>query len=1758
MTLPSPTTSKSIMDDWEGEGKIILTRKLDDFCKSAATSDNESKSDDEVQMLIYDLLLAVASGVFPKENLCGVLQALCEAQDEAIAKKLLDRVLDSVWLLDLNLAPSSDTDTFEPNSDRWRLAEFIKGCSKNSVFAFEQLKLRLEPGMLKQVGAIANSKNFSKSIIIARTKKFFKQNKFNLCREVAEGYSRLVDELIPDVNRANAISKSKTAVMNVTKVIGFFSLDPNRVCEIMLNCFEEMVDDNAYVIFFLSMLKLYQPAQESLTGLLGFRFKSHHEAIKNLTVEEHATIPTEGLTPRNLYKMAAIIIKEDLVDVIRLWEFLIPEDASMLKQMKERKEALSAAANKINIQDLSKTGDEGAAQINVDVVKRQEMETFKAIQRRNDLIYFLNNQKLNLMHHMITIHDLKSVQVLFLRVPMDLVLSSPKTVDALLSIVHAAIEPVYRPLMAWKSMCNTHVANITAAADTLETNGNGVTVCRKLTDLADSVYPILVRVGCQAYQDPVLLTKLVRIAKKVQDETLASADNERLQELWEETKNVLVRVVLTSMSMAPGNPGLNEAVFSIVKPLPYQERYRLYAAWQDMYIMLGPLQLRKAWTTFESRRALRRLAKDDPEVAGRTFCKIAHSNPFILYEEILGKVQVYDNFIQPLLEGFSTLTDMDKDILVFSVVVALQKAHTKRSDLMSMGIRALALFCGKLFHRMWATDFQPLLFYVAGQLSRGAVLDLEITKGLIEHMAAVESTDDVSDERIEALCGGTRLKIEAGSYIKQDFDKINAKSLVGKPTIRLMDALRNTRLVLPLIVLIERRKRDLFQTKRSMKMGGKIIEAADAGVLYDQCQDSLCQLIEFVQRYLSDEDYSKLIPPFRVLVEEYGLSLELCFYLHRPIISRQTTHESLVILNGDSMPTKLMVAGLQAFEKVIAPYVAEVTELYPNRWGSITPELFVTFWSMSQYDLKVPTAIYETELKKMRDQHKDIVEKNPSNKQKKLNVLNSRIASLEKELAMHTTHQKTIVYRFRKEAAKFFREGCGQSGVDDYINHCVSPRVSFSPTDSLFCAEFTRQLHKENTPNFATHAYLERIMLDVETTVCCGTANQAQRFGRFLSATLSWMMSWTKDKGVFMRLCGLSPGFKSVTKNNESRVSYQDYLKNVFNIQTKVLPGSFLAMLNSNDSINHRNSLQVLQRIAPSFPVIKRVGLAINKAALLHQNDQSLSTTVVLYQGIINLKTRENAWISDEQLGHITPKPAPKHKTEQPMPTSKSTTTNPKDNLAPPQSSSRGGMSKSENSANTNTNTITAKGNTGNASQAQSQSSRDRDHPTITVNKGNVPNGSGNVRGAGGGDNMSSTTTAGSTKSATNQNDANNSSKIKTAQLQNEGSVRGGGGESGSAQRQRRMTGLNGSGQAHVQQQSQRGGGSSTHASPRAERPNKSPLLGSEKKTIEQSTGGGGKQQSPRHTADFESSPRSSGRERERGGERVVDRGVGGNQNQAITNTNTSTYNTQGAGGGDVSGRGRGRVNSATVNADKLRAPIDERRDGRQSRDRDRRSADRERMSTSASTSVGGLRKGVTGGYSEGASERDSRDRGSSRGRSRGADKNDSRSDQFPQAKQRGGYEDSTRSHSRGQDIAEEKRMELIRNKRGSDAGAWGGDRSPKRRRGPPNDFEEKQINANNGGSQSKSLRSRMSKEVSKDSMLPSTSAAGSVRNDRNEESRGHGRNRGAVSGNSNSNTGGNANFNNDAGGGNMGGGGGPRRRDKDNKRKRGKPKISR
>ena len=113
---------------------------------------------------------------------------------------------------------------------------------------------------------LVNGDMFNRKSRSFYTMTFFEQQKFNLLREENEGFSKLIVEL----NQVNIGSSNiEVVTKNIQKLVGYFSIDPNRLLDLVLSAHENNVRNLSY----LELLRKFG-SKEAVTQLIGFKIQN--------------------------------------------------------------------------------------------------------------------------------------------------------------------------------------------------------------------------------------------------------------------------------------------------------------------------------------------------------------------------------------------------------------------------------------------------------------------------------------------------------------------------------------------------------------------------------------------------------------------------------------------------------------------------------------------------------------------------------------------------------------------------------------------------------------------------------------------------------------------------------------------------------------------------------------------------------------------------------------------------------------------------------------------------------------------------------------------------------------------------------------------------------------------------------------------------------------------------------------------------------------------------------------------------------------------------------------------------------------------------------------------------------------------------------------------------------------------------------------------------------------------------------------------
>ncbi|XP_057353478.1 THO complex subunit 2-like [Manis pentadactyla] len=1162
---------------------------------------SENKSHDcssyrDFQQALYELSCHVVNGNLKHEHASNVLKDISEFHED------MPSILADVFcILD------TETNCLEEKSKRDYFTQLVLACLY--LVSDTVLKERLDPETLESLGLIKQSQQFNQKSVKIKTKLFSKQQKFNLLREENEGYAKMIAELGQDLS---GNITSDLILENIKSLIGCFNLDPNRVLDVILEVFECRPEHDE---FFISLLESYMSMCEpqTLCHILISKFKFYQEL--------------NGETPSSLYRAAAVLLQFNIVDLDDLYVHLLPADDCIMEEHKREIVEAKQIVRKLTVVVLSsKKIDERG--------KEKEKEEEK-VEKPPD------NQKLGLLEALLKIGDWLHAQNIMDQMPPYYAASHKLVALAICKLIHIAIEPLYRRVGVPKGAKGSPV-------NALQTK-RAPKQAESFEDLRRDVFSMFCYLGPHLSHDPILFAKVVRIGKSFMKEFQSDGgkqeDKEKMEVILSCLLSITEQVLLPSLSLMDCNACMSEELWGLFKAFPYQHRYRLYGQWKNETYNNHPLLVKvKAQTIDRAKYIMKRLTKENVKPSGRQIGKLSHSNPTILFDYILSQIQKYDNLITPVVDSLKYLTSLNYDVLAYCIIEALanpEKEKMKHDDTtISSWLQSLASFCGAVF-RKYPIDLVGLLQYVANQLKAGKSFDLLILKEVVQKMAGIEITEEMTMEQLEAMTGGEQLKAEGGY-----FGQIrNTK----KSSQRLKDALLDHDLALPLYLLMAQQRNGVnFQEggEKHLKLVGK---------LYDQCHDALMQFGWFLTSNLSTEDYIKRVPSIDVLCNEFYAPYDAAFFLSRPMYAQHISskYDELKKSEKGSKQQHKVHKYITSCEMVMAPVHEAVVSLHVSEvWDDISPQFYATFWSLTMYDLAVPHTSYEREVNKLKVQMKAIDDNQemPPNKKKKekerCTALQDKLLEEEKK---QMEHVQRVLQRLKLEKDNWLlAKSTKNQTITKFLQLCIFPRCIFLAIDAVYCARFVELVHQQKTPNFSTLLCYDRVFSDIIYTVASYTENEACRYGRFLCCMLETVTRWHSDRATYEKECGNYPGFLTILRatafdggNKADQLDYENFRHVVHKWHYKLTKAS-VHCLETGEYTHIRNILIVLTKILPWYPKVLNLGQVLERRVhkICQEEKEKRPDLYALAMGYSGqLKSRKSYMITENEFHHKDPSP---------------------------------------------------------------------------------------------------------------------------------------------------------------------------------------------------------------------------------------------------------------------------------------------------------------------------------------------------------------------------------------------------------------------------------------------------------------------------------------------------------------------------------------
>ena len=780
----------------------------------------------------------------------------------------------------------------------------------------------------------------------ANTSAIYRQHRFNLHREVAEGFSKLTALIINFMGNGDQVSVERTEEYvnaenerarhcwkGIEKLIGFFDLDPLRALSTILDLFASSIATHYH--FFIALLDCspwkrnlnvqqnameteYQPGRYEnmdFKSIIDDAEKGHRQPINtennnNSSIEGSLVItqvlgfmmryyqrPQSEPIPELLYHLCALLIRENYISLLDLLPHLSPDD-KVLADLKNiykdnlQDKLMSAKSSNNKLAMAAPLSDDIPPSSKSGAIQDDEKVDDKASKEKEQKKFEPPLQKVGLLVSLLAVGALKESFILLSLYP-HIAFVQPKIMDLLIRIAEYSIEPVYAPISTRTKrnilpmIGRLKYYSCDAPPFVPSDNREVYFYYEKWSECIPQAHTIkeclnLLNIYL-SYIGPCSSRNVVFFNKILR---IAANEVSKSDDLnpWIEMTRLYF---FPALSLSKPSSTLSSAMWNIIKHFPLSTRYQLYGEMRGSILKRIPeVRVKVLETERDAKSILRRLSSNKALVKahGRSIAKISHSNPVALFTTVLQQVQSYENIAQPVIDGTRYISHLSYDVFTYSLLDFFTDPAKERTKL--DGTNA----------SLW---LQSLATFAGGLYRRQAVLmdptpvltyvahELKRShvKDLIIFRELVKEMSSILP--LSDLSDAQIVALSAGKALKMEAIPKPTEKLIKKSSPKLRLSLHLSNLTIPLLILIAQQLQVCVYMVPENEAHPKHLST-----LYDETLGVLLQYIDFLKStppgpgdpWLKYEDS---LPSFEDLVSKFGLDIGIAFTLLRSKISSE-------------------------------------------------------------------------------------------------------------------------------------------------------------------------------------------------------------------------------------------------------------------------------------------------------------------------------------------------------------------------------------------------------------------------------------------------------------------------------------------------------------------------------------------------------------------------------------------------------------------------------------------------------------------------------------------------------------------------------------------------------------------------------------------------------------------------------------------------------------------------------------------------------
>ncbi|CDW79776.1 tho complex subunit 2-like [Stylonychia lemnae] len=1054
------------------------------------------------------------------------------------------------------------------------LTQVVQYLHQQQILSIDNLVRHMDEQTLSQTGLL-DSNNYKNKFRRAVTQFMYEQQKFNLLREENEGFAKLIVELNqPNINQSNIDIVKK----NVEAMIGFFNLDPNRVMDIILDSYENNMQNEAYLI----LLKDPQFNAVSIAQVMGFKFQSYLEQLaKSSTTNNNTAHP-----PQSLFNLTAVLIKNKIITFDDIWPHLGNyQESKDSKELDEVEVLLNKQLKLAQFHYKSMYESIMDREAYEKTIKQRILEKEEVEKLRSQMPL---NFRLKLLESFVRINQWGLVDEIigrFYDYKLDLTLSS-SLLSAMFEQLLWFIEPIYGPLGKAKHFKNTNT--LKASGLILSQNEGEFQQASTPAIFFDNILQILKPLGVYLAYDQKIFYKLCVIIKQ------HFSINPR------RSIQIAGELFLPALALVEENNEISELIWSILSNIDYTLRYEFYTQMiTQTYISSTALIVKMVEVQEGIRQWQKRLSIETVKLNARQLAKLASGNALIVMNTVLSYAKNYRNMIEAQIQSLSLFGPLQLDMVAFSLVRLISDSPEQRLDSEANPndwLQNLAEYSALFFKKYCQVDMVGLLTYLLNKMRYDNEFnEMIILKEVIAKMFGWSqfNVNEMTPSQLQALAGGIVLRLEHMSQYNN-----------FKRTQKSSDALQNLfwqRTNDKPLSLAFRLMANLAKMTQYIQNSVQTDQMMLISTLLDRMQFTFIQFVESLNylEYIPSK-YAQIWPasPEKVLTVNYKLPPQYVFQILRGGLKKiqhltddefdQKVHEFKSVLDLHYQIRVDEVTDEKDQESEYWDERAFLTQKRDEIWRCLNPKLYCIFWYLQLQSLLVPNDSYSEQIKKVQLQMDQSNNQQTSNN-KKNNKEIERLKATKKNLEIEHKDYQNNFLEIDEFLAKQLPK-CFETIEDDFqvnwstvfIQHCLYPRIMFSATDSLYAINFIKKLHKHKVPNFNILSTLGQILKSVAPTIHCCTEEESQNLGVFFLELFQLIDQWQKPD-IWDRDCKNYSGFAKLIGSTQS-IKLSEFQQIVESIHKRFAQNLIMCFQNGKQQIKTKCGLTILNKMSPIFP----------------------------------------------------------------------------------------------------------------------------------------------------------------------------------------------------------------------------------------------------------------------------------------------------------------------------------------------------------------------------------------------------------------------------------------------------------------------------------------------------------------------------------------------------------------------------------------------